>query len=255
MGDAAPILAADGAELVYASKKGDVTALQALDLDVHRGEVLSLLGASGCGKSTLLNLFAGFLTPTSGTIRYDGAPVAGVNPKLAMIFQSYALFPWKTVLGNVEFGPAKAQRFIEMVGLTGFEQKYPSQLSGGMRQRVALCRALANEPDVLLCDEPFAALDAMTRQVMQQELLRIAAEQAMTVVFVTHSIDEALIISDRIAVMSARPGRVKELRDNPLPKPRDVSVQSSDAYREMKSSIWSVVEAEVLASMAESAAK
>ncbi len=257
---ATPILRAAGAELVYHSKKGDVTALQALDLDVVRGEVLTLLGASGCGKSTLLNLFAGFLLPTTGEVQFEGNTITGINPRLSMIFQSYALFPWKTVLGNVEFGPAlagvgkaerrdKAMRFIEMVGLTGFESKYPNQLSGGMRQRVALCRALANDPEVLLCDEPFAALDAMTRQVMQEELLRIAAEQSMTVVFVTHSIDEALIISDRIAVMSARPGRVKELRDNPLPKPRDIVVQSSDAFREMKSSIWSVVEAEVLASM------
>ena len=258
----APILSARGTELVYRSKKGDVTALEALDLDIHRGEVIALLGASGCGKSTLLNLFAGFLTPTSGTVHFEGAPVTGVNPRLPMIFQSYALFPWKTVLGNVEFGPAMAgvpkeerrataQHFIEMVGLKGFESKYPNQLSGGMRQRVALCRALANDPHVLLCDEPFAALDAMTRQVMQQELLRIAAEQKMTVVFVTHSIDEALIISDRIVVMSARPGRVKELRENDLPRPRDVKVQSSEPFRRMKTEIWEIVEGEVLASMRE----
>jgi NitT/TauT family transport system ATP-binding protein len=259
---AEPIISARGTELVYRSKKGDVTALQALDLDIHPGEVIALLGASGCGKSTLLNLFAGFLTPTSGEVRFQGQLVTGVNPRLPMIFQSYALFPWKTVMGNVEFGPAlagvpkeqrraTAQRFIEMVGLKGFEAKYPNQLSGGMRQRVALCRALANDPHVLLCDEPFAALDAMTRQVMQQELLRIAAEQHMTVVFVTHSIDEALIISDRIVVMSARPGRVKELRDNPLPKPRDVAVQSSEPWRAEKDAIWKIVEAEVLASLAE----
>jgi NitT/TauT family transport system ATP-binding protein len=177
-----------------------------------------------------------------------------------MVFQQFALFPWKSVLQNVEFGPQMkmvptavrretVKRYLDMVGLTGFEDAYPAQLSGGMQQRVALCRALANEPDVLLCDEPFAALDAMTRQVMQEELLRIAEESGKTVLFITHSIDEALILADRVIVMSARPGRVKVMMVNDLPRPRKVDVQLSEAFQAMKREIWGAVEEEVRAQM------
>ncbi len=178
-----------------------------------------------------------------------------------MIFQNYALFPWMTVLDNVGFGPrlkgvsrrerrAQARHWISLVGLEGFEDAYPGELSGGMQQRVALSRALANDPEVLLCDEPFAALDAMTRQILQQELLRVVAETGKTVLFITHSIDEALILSDRLVVMSARPGRVKaDAIDNDLPRPRSMDVQLTDRFLELKREVWDLVQEEVMGSM------
>jgi NitT/TauT family transport system ATP-binding protein len=174
-----------------------------------------------------------------------------------VVFQSYALFPWKTVRGNVEFGlkmkgvaraerRVRAQSFIDLVKLTGFEERYPTELSGGMQQRVTLARILAADPEVLLMDEPFAALDAMTRQIMQEELLRIHATSGKTTVFITHSIDEALILSDRIVVMSARPGRIKAVVPNPLPRPRHVSMQLSPEYTALKSQVWQLIEAELM---------
>ena len=240
--------------------KKAVTAVEDFNLLVKAREVVTLVGPSGCGKSTVLNMVAGFMSPSSGQIFLEGKPVTTVEPQCGMIFQTYALFPWMTVQENVEFGPRvnrlpkekrlkRARRYIEMVGLDGFEYAYPNQLSGGMRQRVALCRALANEPEVLLCDEPFAALDAMTRQVMQEELLRIVDQSGQTVLFITHSIDEALILSDRIVVMSARPGRVKDVIDNHLPRPRHVDVQLGDEFLRMKRRIWKLVEEEVVISM------
>jgi NitT/TauT family transport system ATP-binding protein len=218
---------------------------------------LLLLGASGCGKSTMLSLFAGFLQPSSGQVMLRGQPITRIEPRCGMVFQSYALFPWKTVRGNVEFGPkmqgigrtarrATAQSFIDMVKLTGFENHYPAELSGGMQQRVTLARILAANPEVLLMDEPFAALDAMTRQIMQEELLRIHDANGKTTVFITHSIDEALILSDRIVVMSARPGRIKTILPNPLPSPRHVSVQLSPEYAALKAQVWQMVETDLL---------
>ncbi len=244
----------------FGKGKKTVTAVEDFDLVVNAGEVVTLVGPSGCGKSTVLNMVAGFIRASSGKILLEGKPVTAVEPRCGMIFQAYALFPWMTVQENVEFGPRvnrlhkserldRAKRYIEMVGLTSFEHAFPNQLSGGMRQRVALCRALANEPEVLLCDEPFAALDAMTRQVMQEELLRIVDESGQTVLFITHSIDEALILSDRIVVMSARPGRVKDVIENHLPRPRHVDVQLGDEFLRMKRRIWKLVEEEVVASM------
>jgi len=254
------IIEAEEVTHIFETKAGKVVALEDFSLSVEEGEVLTIVGASGCGKSTFLNLVAGFLQPTKGRILFRGEPIDGVEPRCTMIFQHYALFPHKTVRKNVEFGPlmrgmSKEERdrivehYLSMVGLRGFEDVYPAQLSGGMQQRVALCRALANEPDVLLCDEPFAALDAMTRQIMQEELLRIVDESKKTVIFVTHSIDEALIISDRIAVMSARPGRIKTIMKNDLPRPRHIDVQLSDEFIEAKRSIWESVEEEVKSSI------
>jgi NitT/TauT family transport system ATP-binding protein len=252
-----PILAAEHVTKVFSlSPMQRVVAVEDLSLMVEEGEVLCLLGASGCGKSTMLNLFAGFLQPTSGRVLLRGEPINGIEPRCGVVFQSYALFPWKTVRGNVEFGPkmqglpraerrARGARFIELVKLSGFENHYPAELSGGMQQRVTLARLLAADPEVLLMDEPFAALDAMTRQVMQQELLRIHEATGKTVVFITHSIDEALILSRRIVVMSAHPGRVKAIVVNDLPTPRHVEVQLSPAYTSLKSRIWSLVESEV----------
>jgi NitT/TauT family transport system ATP-binding protein len=238
--------------------QGRITAIRDLSMDVEEGEFVCLLGASGCGKSTMLSLFAGFLQPSAGQVMLRGAPITRIEPRCGMVFQSYALFPWKTVRGNVEFGlkmqgrpraerRATAQNFIDLVKLNGFEDRYPTELSGGMQQRVSLARILAAGPEVLLMDEPFAALDAMTRQIMQEELLRIHASSGKTTLFITHSIDEALILSDRIVVMSARPGRIKAVVANPLPRPRHVTMQLDPAFTALKAQIWHLVESEMLA--------
>lgn len=248
-----PVLEARG----VTKRFGDVVALDGLDLAVRPGEFLVLVGASGCGKSTLLNLFAGFDRPTEGAILLDGAPVTDVEPRCGMVFQNYALFPWLTVRRNIEFGPRAAGRadpkrtdeLLRLVGLDGFGDHWPAQLSGGMKQRVALARTLANEPEVLLCDEPFAALDAMTRQVLQEELARIVATERRTCVFITHSIDEALLLADRIVVLSARPGRVKTVVENDLPRPRTAATQRTSAYLDAKQAIWETVQQEVLQSL------
>jgi NitT/TauT family transport system ATP-binding protein len=254
------IIEARAVDMVFITRKGSLTALKDFSLQVRPGEVLSIVGASGCGKSTFLNIVAGFLKQTAGEVLLDGKPIRGVEPRCGMIFQDYALFPWMTVQENVAFGPRlsgasrqqrlrQAQHWISVVGLDGFEQAYPGELSGGMQQRVALSRALANEPDVLLCDEPFAALDAMTRQIMQQELLNIVADSGKTVLFITHSIDEALILSDRLVVMSARPGRVKAVYENDLPRPRSMDVQITDRFMALKRQVWSLVQEEVMGSL------
>ena len=235
---------------------GSFHALQGVDLEVKRGEFLVVLGASGCGKSTLLNLITGFEQPSAGRIVVNGREVRDVDPHCGMVFQQYALFPWLTVAENVAFGlklkvpaaerRATAQQFIEMVGLKGFEDAYPKALSGGMRQRVSIARVLANDPDVILLDEPFAALDAMTRQVLQEELTRIYERSGKTIIFITHSIDEALLLSNRMVIMSARPGRVACDIPNDLPFPRNADVQLSPRYIELKSQIWGIVQNEVM---------
>ena len=201
-----------------------VTALESISLKVQQGEFLALLGPSGCGKSTLLYLMGGFLPVEQGSITVDGRPVVGPGPDRGIVFQHFALYPWKTVRQNILYGlekqrlaradrEAQADRFIRMVHLSGFEDSFPSQLSGGMKQRVALARTLAMDPAILLMDEPFGALDAQTRSLMQEELLAILANTPKTVVFVTHDVQEALLLADRIAVMSARPGRIKQIVD------------------------------------------
>lgn len=245
---------------VFSGKTGEVVALKELSLNVQDGEFLVIVGASGCGKTTLLNLIAGFDAPTEGKILLDGQLVDGITPECGMIFQQYALFPWKTVQENVEFGlkmkrmPRKARqeraaRFIDIVGLNGFESTYPHHLSGGMKQRVSIARSLANDPKVMLLDEPFAALDAMTRQVLQEQLVRIYEKHRKTIVFITHSIDEALLLSSRIMVMTARPGRIAQEIINDLPHPRNADVQLSSRYMELKRMIWDSVQSEVMKSM------
>ncbi len=248
-----PVLRAAG----VTHRFGAVTALAGLDLEVRRGEFLVLVGASGCGKSTLLGLLAGFDRPTEGGVFLDGEPILDVEPRCGMVFQSYALFPWLTVEENIAFGPrlrgradpVRTASLVRLVGIEGFERHYPSQLSGGMRQRVALARTLANDPGVLLCDEPFAALDAMTRRVLQEELARIVSAEDRTCVFITHSIEEALMLGDRVVVLSSRPGRVKGIVDNDLPRPRTEDVLASPAFHARRREIWDSVREEVEASL------
>jgi NitT/TauT family transport system ATP-binding protein len=219
---------------------GEVLALRDITVAVRRHEFLSVIGPSGCGKSTFLRIVAGLDRPSSGEITVDGRRVKGPGADRGMVFQEYALLPWKTTLQNVAFGPqlkgvpkrereAAARRFIELVGLGGFEQRYPHQLSGGMRQRAAVARALANQPAVLLMDEPFAAVDAMTRQRLQEELTQISQTERMTVLFVTHAIEEAIFLSDRVVVLSGRPGTVIRELTVDFPRPRSWETLINDA--------------------------
>jgi len=214
--------------------EGDVLALAEVSLELPERSFTCLLGPSGCGKSTLLNVIAGFVEPTTGRVLVDGREITHPGADRGVVFQEYALFPWRTAVENVEFGPQirglpraerrrTAERYLELVGLAEHMGKYPAELSGGMKQRVAIARALANDPAVLLMDEPFGALDAQTREVMQEELLRIWQQDRKTVVFVTHSISEAIFLADRIVVMGTRPGRIKEVVDVPLEHPRERS--------------------------------
>ena len=222
-----------GVEKVFFSCRGEPhTALAEVDLEVTEGEFLCLLGTSGCGKSTLLNLMGGFDTPTRGLISIDGETVKGPNPRFVTIFQDYGLFPWRNVLGNVEYGleacgvnrkerQATARIYLDLVGLAQFERLHPHELSGGMKQRVAIARALAVKPEVLFMDEPFGALDAITRIQMQQEILRIWDMERATMILVTHDIDEAVYLGDRVVVMSQCGGSIRKVLPVPLPRPRD----------------------------------
>ncbi len=232
-----------------------VPAIDRLSLDVADREIVSIVGPSGCGKSTLLRLVAGLVRPSSGEIRLDGHVVAEPGADRGMVFQSYTLFPWLTVQGNVEFGPRLrgmpdrhcrdvASRFIEIVGLAGFERAYPKELSGGMMQRVAIARALANDPEVLLMDEPFGALDAQTRVFMQELLLDIWEKTPKTILFVTHDIDEALFLGDRVYVMTARPGRLRDEVVLALPRPRTLEIETSEAFLAAKRRVLAMVREE-----------
>jgi NitT/TauT family transport system ATP-binding protein len=243
---------------------GPVVAVESLSLDVRAGEFLAIVGPSGCGKTTVLNMLAGLERPTSGTMTLDGRAIEGPGAERGVMFQDYALFPWKTVRGNIEFGlvygPAgrnmsredresRVSRMIELVGLNGSEAKYPHQLSGGMRQRVALARLMANEPEILLMDEPLAALDAQTRIILQDELLRIwgqdrPAAERRTVVFITHAIDEAVFLADRVVVLSSHPGRLKRIVDVDLPRPRNDATRKSADFAGLSQSIWESIRAE-----------
>ena len=227
-----PFIECRGVGKIYQGKSGAVEALRGIDLACAPGEFVCLLGLSGCGKSTLLQLIGGLETASSGRITVNGNPLSGPAPETSIVFQDHGLFPWMTVERNVAFNmkargiPTRQRRetaaeFIAMSGLTAFRERYPHELSGGMRQRVGIARALTTRPRALLMDEPFGALDAQTRGNLQEELLRIWEQQRTTVVFVTHSIDEAVFLADRIAVFSARPGRIAPVVDVDLPRPRD----------------------------------
>jgi NitT/TauT family transport system ATP-binding protein len=232
---------------------GAVVAFHQLSLKVERDEIMCIVGPSGCGKTTLLRCIAGLTDLSNGELLVQGKRVAGRPPDgVAMVFQHFGLLPWKTVFDNAAFGLAMAgtprakirecvEHYLDLVGLTGFERHYPYQLSGGMQQRVGLVRALAMNPSVMLMDEPFAALDAQTREILQEELLALMQrpDERKTMVFITHSIDEAIVLGDRIAVMSARPGRIKEVLDMPFGRPRDVdAVRSDPRFAEIRLHIW-----------------
>ena len=236
-------------------------ALQATNLDVAENDFITILGPSGCGKSTLLRIVAGLDHQTGGEVLLDGQRIDGPGADRGMVFQSYTLFPWLTVLENVCFGLVErglpraqqleiAHGFLAKVGLKGFEQHYPKQLSGGMQQRTAIARALANSPRMLLMDEPFGALDHQTRELMQELLLGIWEEQRKTVLFVTHDIDEAVFMGSRVIVMSARPGRIKLDRPVPLPHPRHYSVKTTPEFTELKAELTEQVRVEVRAAQA-----
>ncbi len=236
--------------------RSPVRALNNFDIDVEEGEFLSIVGPSGCGKSTFLNALLGLLRIDSGDLLLSGKTISGPGTDRAMVFQEFGLLPWRTVLHNVELGlelkgvPADTRRhvcgkLVDMVGLTGFESHYPHELSGGMKQRVGLARALATDPDVLLMDEPFAALDAQTRDIMQAELLRIWHEARKTVLFVTHQIEEAIYLSDRVMVMTKRPGRAKKIFPIALPRPRDYEMRVTPEFNELKLQIWNELKDEI----------
>jgi NitT/TauT family transport system ATP-binding protein len=243
----------------FASASGVVPVLSNISLQIQRSEFVSIVGASGCGKTTFLRILDGLIAPSAGDVLIDGGKVAAPGRDRGFVFQKDSLWPWRTTIENIMFGLqiqrrprrealAIAQRLVELVGLKGFERHYPHQLSGGMRQRVNLARAFAIDPDVLLMDEPFAALDAQTREVMQLELVRIWGQDRKTVVFVTHQIDEAVFLSDRVIVFAARPGRLKEIVPIDLPRPRPFSIKRSREFVGYVDHIWSLLEREVFAS-------
>ncbi len=246
---------------VFHSKNGNtgtngcVEALGGINLEIRTGEFLAIVGPSGCGKSTFLEILGGLIKPSCGSIYIDGKAVSGPNHDRGIVFQGYALFPWRNVTENIAYGleekgvPKKTRneicrKYISLVGLSGFENHYPYQLSGGMKQRVAIARALAYDPDILLMDEPFAALDAQTRDTLQGEVLRIWEETRKTVLFVTHNIEEAVFLADRIAVMSVRPGIIKRIIDIPLSRPRFEEFRTSQDFIKLRQEVGSIVREE-----------
>jgi NitT/TauT family transport system ATP-binding protein len=252
----------DGVSLAYPNAREQSTflALDSIGLGVERGEFVTIVGPSGCGKSSLLMLIAALLHPTSGNIRLNGKPVVTPGSDRALVFQDFALLPWRTVLKNVELGlelqrtpaaerKAIAQKYIAMVGLRDFEEHFPHQLSGGMRQRVGIARALSVGPEVLLMDEPFGALDAQIRQVMAVELLKIWERDRKTIVFITHDIDEAVFLADRVIVMSASPGRVIETIPVTLPRPRPLTLRNHPDFVAYRQRIWDLLEEQVRSSL------
>ena len=246
--------------LRYETMEGAVEAVSDTSLTVRPGEFVSLVGPSGCGKSTLLNALAGFLTPSGGRVTVDGEPISGPSADRGMIFQQYSLFPWKTVRQNVEFGlkmsgvsrgerERRARTLLGLAGLTPFENHYPDRLSGGMKQRVGIVRALATGPRILLLDEPFGALDAQTRLIMQQILTNMWQQLKISVLFVTHDIDEAIFLSDRIYVMTARPGSIKAEIVVPLPRPREPAMTLSSEFLGLRRGLMSLIREESIRAM------
>nr|WP_291235158.1 ABC transporter ATP-binding protein [Frisingicoccus sp.] len=247
----------DHVEKIYDGRKGKMIALNGVDLDIMENEFICVVGPSGCGKSTLLNIIAGLLEPTSGAVYVNGKKVEGTGTERGVVFQQYALFPWLTVIKNVMFGlklkgmsdeEARkiAMKYIKMVELEDFVDSYPKELSGGMKQRVAIARAYAVQPEVLLMDEPFGALDAQTRTQLQSELIRTWQEEKKTCFFITHDVEEAIILATKVIVMSARPGRIKTIIDIDLPYPRTQEMKMEQQFLDLKARIWGEVYQEYL---------
>jgi NitT/TauT family transport system ATP-binding protein len=247
----------DRVTIVFGKGRKAHKAVEQTSIQIEPGEFVCILGPSGCGKSTLINSVAGYVKPNGGQVRVDGERVSGPGPDRGMVFQQYSLFPWKTVRDNIAFGPRLAGKshataesiansFLDMVGLSRFANRYPTELSGGMQQRVGIARALANYPRVLLMDEPFGALDAQTRQMMQESLLNIWSEFGTTVLFITHDIDEAIFLADRVLIMSASPGRIIAGFAVDLPRPRMPEVTAEPAFAELKRQCMVHIRAESL---------
>ncbi|UGT55563.1 ABC transporter ATP-binding protein [Nocardia asteroides] len=245
-----------GKQFVVRGTAEKFTAIEDISIEVGAGEFLVLVGPSGSGKSTLLDLLGGLSTPSSGQILLDGAPITGPGLDRGVVFQQYALLPWRTARANIQFGleakgvarkerRAIADHYLELVGLAGFGDRYPHELSGGMKQRVAIARSLAFDPEVLLMDEPFAALDAQTRESLQDELLRIWRATGKTILFITHGIDEAVYLGQRVAVLTSRPGRVKAVIDIDIDRTGEIDVRSSEQFRDYRHRIWTELRGEV----------
>jgi NitT/TauT family transport system ATP-binding protein len=252
-----PLLKFESLNVIYnQGKVNQVHALKDVSGEIHEGEFISIIGPSGCGKSTLLHTIDGLIKPSSGSIYVNGSPVSGPNGDRAMVFQDFALMPWQTVFQNVAFGLRmsgnkerdirdKVMHYIKMVGLEGFENKYPHQLSGGMKQRVGIARGFAVEPKVLLMDEPFSAIDEQTREIMQEEVLKIMLHEKKTVIFITHSIDEAVFLSSRIFLMSVRPGQIVDELTIDIPYPRTLETKALPKYQDYKQAMWDHLKGEV----------
>lgn len=247
----------DGVRKVFNGRNGEMVALNGVDLDIHDNEFICVVGPSGCGKSTLLNIIAGLLEPTEGKVYCNGKEVTGTGTERGVVFQQYALFPWLTVKKNVMFAlemrgvkgkeaETEAMKYLEMVDLAKFADHYPKELSGGMKQRVAIARAYAAEPQVLLMDEPFGALDAQTRTQLQTELLETWQKKKKTCFFITHDVDEAIILAQKVIIMSARPGRIKRIVDINIPYPRTQETKMTPEFIELKNEIWGQVYQEYL---------
>ena len=245
-------IAIEGVSKVYQGRIGPVVALDEVRLDIYAQEFITVVGPSGCGKTTLLNILAGLEQPSTGRALIDGEPITGPSPTRGVIFQQYALFPWMTVRQNVEFGPMLqklsagerrqlAEHYLTLVGLNGFENAYPKELSGGMKQRTAIARAYAANPEVLLMDEPFGAVDAQTRVMLQEELMATWSREKKTVFFITHDVEEAIYLGSRILVMSARPGRIREIIPNTIAYPRAYDVKFTAEFGQLKQHIWELV--------------
>lgn len=242
---------------IYEGRQGEVTALNGVDLDIKENEFVCVVGPSGCGKTTLLNILAGLEDETSGEVLVDGQPIEGTGGDRGVVFQQYALFPWLTVEKNIAFGlkikglseeviKERVNHYLEIVGLKDFRNAYPKELSGGMKQRVAIARAYAVNPKLLLMDEPFGALDAQTRAQLQTELLNTWAQEKKTCFFITHDVDEAVLLAQKVIVMSSRPGRIKEVIDIDIPYPRTQETKLTQRYTEIKNRIWGEVYEEYL---------
>lgn len=247
----------DGVKKIYNTRNGDVVALNGVDFEIKENEFICVVGPSGCGKSTLLNIIAGLEEPTEGAVYIDNKRIEGTGVERGVVFQQYALFPWMTVLKNVMFGPKLqgkskeeaeqiAMKYIKMVQLEDFINHYPKELSGGMKQRVAIARAYAVNPEVLLMDEPFGALDAQTRTQLQTELLETWEKERKTCFFITHDVEEAIILAQKVIIMSARPGRIKDVVEIDIPYPRDQETKMSPRFLELKNHIWGQVYQEYL---------